>query len=343
MYSFLKRFLVLLLVCNPLCVSGQDIDIKENSNPIEPYKKNYLAFPFRANSDGDNEARVQFSFLAMFKAKEFEVGDKLFLNSLESRKVLNVGFTYTQHLYDDIADSSFPVVSTDYFPGLFASIHDRDTSNSLVKQFLFGWEHQSNGEYEGQRNRGVDRIFVETLFGFGSDFRHYTRSQNYQESQLALDSSKRQNIKFSRMGSDEYNLRLRASHSLNISNENKNIDEFYGVLELEGTYRTQYTETGVTISRGTEKGSVMLEFGTKYIPGFDKINPAWKEKCDSIIDKKILQGIGCSIRYILAAPFDLKNNHGAWFLQYYNGYGDRIRDYDQRINNEVRFGFRFKL
>lgn len=206
-----------------------------------------------------------------------------------------------------------------------------------------GWEHQSNGEFAGQRNRGVDRLFVEVLFGFGRDFRDYTNDETYLASQQNAAADDRQNIRFSRMGSDEFNLRIRGSTSRNISNENNDIDDFYGVVELEGTYRTQHTETGITISRGEKKGSVMLEYGVKSIPRFHALNQSWKGRCDSIVDKQILQSLGCSLRYVFSAPFDLRDNHGAWFLQYYDGYGDRIVDYDKPIDNELRFGFRFKM
>lgn len=129
----IARACISLCLCIANSVSAQELRANNvlDQNPIEPYKKNYLAFPFKANSDGDNEARIQLSFLAMFKAHEYEVGEKLFGFTLETRKVLNLGFTYTQHFYNNVADSSYPVVSTDYMPGLFISLHDRDTKDSL--------------------------------------------------------------------------------------------------------------------------------------------------------------------------------------------------------------------
>jgi len=316
-------------------------DDETGTSIFQSFKSSSLLLPLGSDGLGRAEARIQLSLATMFKASVFR--DKFLLFKLDSPKVANIGLNYTQVSFDDLEEGSFPIVSTDYLPGIFLSLHSTDIAKYGFRQTVIGWEHQSNGEFEGQLNRGWDRAYVEVLFGYG---RPFVKIDDVSAALINTeDNTNDKNIvgtvPFRRPGSDTVNIRLRSAAPFRISEENQDIDDFYGLLEVEATYRTDITFSGVSLSFGKERGSVTFEFSTKVIPILAHIN-RWaddKFKCQNPARVSLSQRSACIARY-LVAPFDLKNNHGAWSLQYFEGYGDRIRDFDQRVSGPLRFGYR---
>lgn len=320
------------------CVStGHAQDLETGTSSIQTFKKNYILFNSSRGSNDDGEFKLQLSFLTLFKAHEFQ--DKLMWFDINSNKVLNVGFNYTQTFFNDFGLDSSPVVATDYLPGLFVSLHSRGSAFAGFKQFLFGWEHQSNGEFQGEANRSWDRGFGEILLGFG---RSFAKDQQSALQHGNLKSLK--NVRFGRMGDDRANLRLRVTWPINISEDNLRIRDFYGVTELEASIRDQHHEASVTMLGGHVKQSFLFEISSKRIPGLADLNERWNQnyRCQEQSRSGLKQRLVCLARYVVA-PFDLADNHGAWMLQYFNGYGEHIRNFDVKENDVVRIGYRFSM
>lgn len=147
-------------------------------------------------------------------------------------------------------------------------------------------------------------------------------------------------------GVDKFNLRLRWSFYRKVSSDNADIEDFYGLIDADFTYSTHITQTSLSLSRGYEKGWTQLELTTKFVPGLGHINRKilktnlCKQNNPHKGARRVWDTAACLVRPLFGM-FDLVDNNGAWMLQYFDGYGERIRDYNLRTDGALRIGFRY--
>jgi outer membrane phospholipase A len=304
---------------------------------IEPYKNNYVIFSTNRGSEGC-DAKLQLSFLANLKSGQWRRFPFTSANPVD----IAVNFNYTQVFFDDLCASSSPIVTSDYMPGVFISIgRQTPVSGFGFRPFKLGWEHQSNGEFEGESNRGWDRLFMETLLGYNQKNNAFYSNVN-----SIRDSTKRSDRYRGFPGVDKFNARLRWSFYQKVSDDNADIEDFYGLIDAEFTYSTHITQTSLSLSRGREKGWTQLEFTTKFVPGLGHLNRQilkanlCKRNNQRTGGRRLWDAVACVVRPLFSM-FDLVDNNGAWMLQYFDGYGERIRDYNLRTDGALRIGFRY--
>jgi len=338
----LKMLLRAMLLITSVVINAniQAADKETGTTSLQPFKKSYLLFNPNRGTNDDGEFKIQISWLTLFKAHEFE--KSLWGMDIDSPKILNIGFNYTQMFFNDFGRDSAPIVSTDYLPGFFLALQSRKSAFAGFKQFVLGWEHQSNGEYEGDFNRSWDRGYGEVLLGFGRSY--LDNQKDYTRILQETNKKARKNLRFTTIGDDRLNLRVRVSWPINVSRDNRRIRDFYGVYELEASIRDRFNAVSVTLLGGHKKTSTVLEISSKRIPFLSDLNEKLNEKyqCQNDTREGFKQRLVCLARYAVA-PFDLADNHGAWMLQYFNGYGERIRDFNIKEEDAFRLGYRFSM
>lgn len=306
-------------------------------NAIQPYKKNYLLLSTNEGSDDRCDAKIQLSFLTLLNALSLPENQSILGLRLRTPKKLNIGFNYTQTFFNDLCENSSPMVSTDYMPGLFLSFQETvKESGAEFKQLVFGWDHQSNGEFEGQTNRSWDRLYAEVLFGYNAKRDMQMHSQ-INPPPTSVNS-------FGRVGDDRVNLRIRFAHDWSVSDDNPDIADFYGMAEAEFSYTTTNTQTSLMVSgsEGYDRNFLRFELSTKYVPGLSHINSAINDKYQCLSNPSgFWTGVMCQVIRAPFALFDLRGVPGSWMLQLFDGYGERIRDYNVNTSHAFRFGYRF--
>ncbi len=274
--SFVSAFLYFGFLCNISPAMGKNK--KDSEMPFSPYKRIYGTFRL----DDAEGKREQIKLHGGFKAKiidRFELEKKIEPLEFIKKTCGDFFFSYSMIALWNIQNESGPFEDINHNPEAFCQ-----NKFGFLEKIQFGYEHLSNGVSnesvgpDGRTNRSRSIHNVNTI------------------------------------------LKLSLSEKLTISpkvwwnfakDENKDIDDFWGNIDLGISYRTNPESTP---ERGATKGFVIT---TKLRGSFST-------------------GKG-RIEFDISHPVPVLKN-AYWFFQIFSGYGETILDYDNKIT-AYRFGF----
>ncbi len=303
----MRLFLALLLFLISSDVLSQSA---VDESIFKPYKNNYLLRSNNQGSKGGCDAKVQISFV-----QNWYEDSPTWAESFTHKIAFN--FSYTQTFFDDLCEDSKPVTAINYKPGLILALgEDKNKEGVVYRPFKIGWEHQSNGEFQGVENRGWDRFFLEVKLGYNPKERKKYLGIPFENSN---QEARKPSVRFQKSDALNARFRLWSEPFSGIANENVDIDEFYGRAEVELSFTTKSTQFSIFRDAGWnnkfQRGRYIIEFSTKYIP--------------------ILGNFKFTKKF-----FDRRGENGSWMVQHYEGFGEDIRDYNQEVSG-TRIGFRF--
>ncbi len=209
-------------------------------------------------------------------------------------------FGYTQKSWWDICADSAPFRESQFNPELFWVKDFGNRDGESVSQLKLGIEHNSNGD-DGDDSRSWDRLYGQMAVTFGPVL---------QKSLFAGREDDCQGCDWSR---PLFTARLKTWYIVNTGDENKDIEDYMGHVEYGLLASTPGEQLGLSGWVGDEgKVTVQADLILKAIPLLNKIP---------------------FVGPVLPSP----DNSYSWHVQYFNGYGDELIEYDDR-DHVVRFG-----
>ncbi|MBL4820876.1 MAG: phospholipase A [Gammaproteobacteria bacterium] len=254
----------------PPIINIQEYRQARFSEFFEPYKESYLVFGSMKNSDGGTP------FSGETLDIKFELGMKfrLFPDQPIFQGLAPLYFGYSQKSWWDIAESSAPFKEHNYNPEVFWDYSKTSNKNGLnfVGRYLdrVGYEHQSNGLDE-TKSRSWDRLYLQRSFNL----------------------------------SDQFSLSLKAWDVVNIGDENSDIEDYLGNLQLNASFRPNER---LTIKLETMKGHKTSKYS--YQLDFVYRIPEWV--------------------------------NSEFIISYYDGYGEALVSYNEKTSS-LRAGFSFPV
>lgn len=310
----LKKTMLLLVVTiwtiavnSFVTASGHDsneTDIPESEKNTD---KNRFFSAYKPNyligsSSGGKNSSEDLKFQISFKQRLALSGEGEPIDEIEKDWRKRFFFGYTQRSFWDIGRESAPFRDSVFSPEIFYATKNDDADNH--RRMQFGLVHASNGR-DGDDSRSWNRAYGEVVLSYGHEL---------SDPFFGKGSTKG----FDGKTTPKISLGLTAWYIIDEGDENEDIEDYLGYGQVMFKYSTRGEQINLSSWYGSEGGvSVEGNLLIKAIPLLNKI-PLLGE--------------------VLPSP----RNTYFWHIQYFNGYGDELLEYDSR-QRVARVGLLFTI
>ena len=280
----------------------------ENDNKTEPKNssdKNRFFSAYKPNyligsTSGGKNSSEDLKFQISFKQRLALSEDGEAIDEIDKDWRKRFYFGYTQRSFWDIGRDSAPFRDSVFSPELFYATENDDAANH--RRMQFGLVHASNGR-DGNNSRSWNRAYGEVVYSYGHDL---------SEPLFGKDTSNG----FEGSTTPKISIGLTAWYIINTGDENNDIEDYLGYGRAMVKYSTKGEQINLSSWYGSE-GKVSVE-GNLLIKTLPLLN---------------------RIPFIGEALPSPRNTY-FWQIQYFNGYGDELLEYDSR-QRVARLGLLF--
>jgi phospholipase A1/A2 len=268
---------------------------RESSNKHEffsAYKPNYII----GSTDGGKNSSCDLKFQISLKQRLAASKESESIEEIDKDWSNRFFFGYTQRAFWDICRESAPFRDSVFSPELFhvteIQVNESDTATNHRLRTQLGLKHASNGR-DGNGSRSWNRAYVEAVYSYGHDLRG---------SWFGEDSPNG----FEEGSTPMLALGITAWYVIDSGDENHDIEDYLGYGRAMVSYSTKGEQINLSSWAGKQgKVSVEANLIIKALP--------------------FLNGIPL-VGWVLPST----SNTYFWQLQYFDGYGDELLEYDKR-------------